>query len=190
MTLILTAGPAEEPVTLGEARAFLRLDDMSEDGLVTALITAARATLEAETRRAFVTQGWRMLLDRFPEGAIVMPLAPVNGIAAITLLAREGAGETLDAGLYDPELGAEPPRIHLAAAGAWPKPKKRAAGIAVDFTAGYGGPAAVPQALRQAVLLLVAHWFETRLPVAFDATASEIPFTVAALIAPYRRFRL
>jgi len=50
-------------------------------------------------------------------------------------------------------------------------------------------PASVPQALKHAVLLLVAHWFETRLPVAFEG-ANEIPFTVGVLIAPYRRFRL
>lgn len=189
MTLILTAGPAEEPVTLGEARAFLRLDDTSEDGLLAALITAARAVLEGETRRAFVTQSWRLLIDRFPEGAIVMPLAPVAEVTAIRLVARNGESETVDPALYDLELGAEPPRIHPAARGTWPAPKKRAGGIAVDFTAGYGGPAAVPQALKHAVLLLVAHWFETRLPVAFEG-ANEIPFTVGALIAPYRRFRL
>lgn len=190
MTLILTAGPAEEPVTLAEARAFIRLDDTSEDMLVTALITAARATLEAETRRAFVTQQWRLLLDRFPEEAILLPLAPVSAVAAVSLVARAAPDEMLDAALYELDLASEPPRIWRAEGGAWPQAKRRAAGIAIDFIAGYGGAEAVPQALKQAVLLLVAHWFETRLPVAFGDAGADIPLTVAALIAPYRRFRL
>lgn len=190
MTLILTAGPSEEPVTLAEVRAFMRLDDTSEDMLVTALITAARATLEAETRRAFVTQQWRLVFDRFPDCTIVLPLAPVSAVSAISLLARTVPDEALDVALYELDLGGEPPRIWKADGAAWPKAKRRAAGIAVDFTAGYGGAAAVPQALKQAVLMLVAHWFETRLPVAFGDTGTDIPLTVAALIAPYRRFRL
>ncbi|MEN6542005.1 head-tail connector protein [Parvibaculum sp.] len=190
MTLILTAGPAEEPVTLAEARAFLRLDDTSEDMLVTALITAARATLEAETRRAFVTQNWRLLFDQFPEEAIVLPLAPVSAVAAISLVARTAPDETLDAALYELDLGGEPPCIWRAPGAAWPMTKRRVAGVAVDFTAGYGGAESVPQPLKQAVLMLVAHWYETRLPVAFDGAVSDIPLTVAALIAPYRRFRL
>ncbi|KAB7741605.1 hypothetical protein F2P47_04160 [Parvibaculum sedimenti] len=190
MTLILTAGPAEEPVTLAEARAFLRLDDTSEDTLVTALITAARATLEAETRRAFVTQHWRLLVDRFPEDAIVLPLAPVSAVSAISLIARTAPDEALDAALYELDLAGEPPRVWRADGAVWPKAKRRIAGIAIDFTAGYGGAASVPQPLKQAVLMLVAHWYETRLPVAYDGAASDIPLTVAALIAPYRRFRL
>ena len=149
MTLILTAGPVEEPVTLAEARAFIRLDDTSEDMLVTALVTAARATLEAETRRAFVTQQWRLLLDRLPEEAIILPLAPVSAVAAISLVARTAPNETLDTALYELDLGGEPPRIWRAEGGTWPKAKRRAAGIAVDFTAGIwrrGGCAAGAEA--------------------------------------------
>lgn len=190
MTLILTAGPAEEPVTLAEARAFLRLDDTGEDTLVTALITAARATLEAETRCAFVTQNWRLMLDCFPEETILLPLAPVSAVTTISLLARTEPDEVLSETLFDFDLGSEPPRIWRASGAAWPTAKRRVAGIVIDFTAGYGGMGSVPQPLKQAVLMLVAHWYETRLPVALDSTASEVPLTVAALIAPYRRFRL
>ena len=42
MTLTLLSGPAEEPVSLAEARAHLKLDATEEDALLTALLTAAR----------------------------------------------------------------------------------------------------------------------------------------------------
>ena len=46
-------------------------------------------------------------------------------------------------------------------------PARLAAGIELDVTVGYGDAAVdVPEALRQAICLLTAHWYENRgLPV-------------------------
>ncbi|MDO9125489.1 MAG: head-tail connector protein, partial [Parvibaculum sp.] len=81
----------------------------------------------------------------------------------------------------------EPPRVAAKRGQAWPMPATRLAGIAVDFTAGYGAAAAVPAPLKQAVLLLAAHWFENREPL---GNGVELPLTVSALVARYRRLHL
>ena len=47
MTPIALTPPAQEPVSLAEARAFLRLDQTEEDDLLATLITAARLMVEA-----------------------------------------------------------------------------------------------------------------------------------------------
>ena len=61
------------------------------------------------------------------------------------------------------------------------------AGIELDVTAGYGDAAIdVPEPLRQAIRLLVAHWYENRGLIASGTTTSVLPSTVAALLAPYR----
>ncbi len=63
-------------------------------------------------------------------------------------------------------------------------------GIEIEVRVGFGAEAAdVPPPLRQAVLLLVAHWFENR----GDTTGERIsamPGDVTALTAPWRRARL
>ena len=187
MTLTLTEGPAAEPVSLAEARAHLKLDATEEDALLTALVTAARTTLEAETRRAFMTQNWRLTLDEWPAGPLELPLAPVASVTAVKTAALSGAMVPIDPGFYEVDAKGEPPRIAAKRGQAWPMPATRLAGISIDFTAGYGAAADVPMPLRQAVLLLAAHWFENREPLGEGA---ELPLTVSALVARYRRLHL
>jgi uncharacterized phage protein (predicted DNA packaging) len=47
----------------------------------------------------------------------------------------------------------------------------------------------LPAPLRQAMLMLVAHWFMAR-EAAAETHLEPVPHGVAALIAPYRRLRL
>ncbi len=66
-------------------------------------------------------------------------------------------------------------------------PERKVGGIEVDVTCGYGDAGEdVPEPLRQAIRLLVAHWYENRGVVAVDQAIAMLPQTVAALIAPYR----
>lgn len=66
MPIQIIARPAVEPVTLAEAKTHLRVDLADDDLLIGALITAARQHAETITRRALVTQQWKMTLDQFP----------------------------------------------------------------------------------------------------------------------------
>ena len=61
--------------------------------------------------------------------------------------------------------------------------------MAIRFVPGYGAAGtAVDMQLRQAILLLVAHWYENREPVlTTGAQAVSMPFTVTALLQPWRR---
>ena len=56
----LTTAPAVEPVTTGEALAYLRADSGAEDALIETLISAARGYVETLTGRALITQVWTM----------------------------------------------------------------------------------------------------------------------------------
>ena len=59
------------------------------------------------------------------------------------------------------------------------------------MTVGYGDAAIdVPEPLRQAIRLLVAHWYENRGLIVPAASIAVLPATVAALIAPYRMLSL
>src|SRR5687768_1656785 len=84
MISYLLAGPAEEPVSLVETKAFLRLDSSTEDALVTTLIAAARLYVEGTAGRALVRQGWRAVLDQWPAERVVrLPVAPLLELTEI-----------------------------------------------------------------------------------------------------------
>lgn len=189
MTAIVTTPPAQEPVTLEEARAHLRVSGSEEDALIARLIAAARQHLERVARRALVTQGWRLYLDAWPPGRIVrLPVGPVQSVESVAVYDGDGLPVTLAATDYRLDGQAEPPRLRIAAAA--PSGVAGFNGIEVEFTAGYGADAdGVPQPLRQAILVLVAHWFDGR-AAGFDLATAGVPAGWSALLAPYRMLRL
>jgi uncharacterized phiE125 gp8 family phage protein len=192
MALILTAAPALEPVSLAEAKAHLRVDGTAEDTLVASLIITSRLHIEAALGLALVTQGWSWFLDAWPAAAEVpLPLRPVQSIAAVKLYAPDETVEVLSPATYLLDGGNVPPRLVRQAALPWPRPPRLANGIEIAFVAGYGNAAAdVPAPIRQAILLLVAHWFEHREPVQIGTLAATLPAMVADLLQPYRSPRL
>lgn len=192
MTAVLLTGPAVEPVTLDEAKAHLKVDHSYEDLLITSLITAARMHLELETRRVFITQTWLLILDAWPRRrALTLPVAPLQAVDSVTVYDDGDTPVIVDAATYFVDAASVPPRLVLRASGAWPKPGRAANGIEIQLTAGYGDTASdVPQPLRQALLLSIAHWYERRETVVIGSSAVPVPNSVAALIEPYRQVRL
>ncbi len=65
-SLIVESPPANEPVTLVEAKSFLRVEIPNDDALIAGLIIAAREVCENFTDRSFCIKGYRQSLDSFP----------------------------------------------------------------------------------------------------------------------------
>lgn len=70
MQLSLVIPPIVEPITLAQAKAHLRVDTPNDDALITELISASREFAEGICRRAFCTQGWKLVLDSWPSPAM------------------------------------------------------------------------------------------------------------------------
>jgi uncharacterized phiE125 gp8 family phage protein len=191
MPSILLTGPAAEPVTLAEAKLFLRVEHDDDDDLIEALIAGSRIHVEAQTHRALITQSWRLVRDSWPEnGRIGVLPVPLASIVAARTYDAAGAAHTFDTAAFALDKSGAPALLAFTP-GALPVPGRATAGIEIDITAGYGASAeSVPEPLRQAVRLLTAHWYENRGLVTVGAEAAMMPASVAALIAPYRVFSL
>jgi len=180
MSLQLNTPPAAEPVTLAQAKAWLRVESGDdEDALIASLIPAARARAEWHTGRAFVTQGWTLWLDRAAP-VIEIPLPPLQAVTAVTLYAPDDSATVLAEGAYDIDLAGSRLRLKTP-----PANLRAINAIAIAFTAGYGDAAAVPAPVAQAILQITASLYEHR-----GGDAAPTPETALALLAPYRTFKL
>ena len=188
MSPILIVPPAAEPVTLAEAKLYLRTASPDEDDLVTVLIRAARHLVEAASNRLLVSQTWRLVCDVWPPGGVLrLPLSPVTAISGARVHAVQGPPLPVDEGALRLEPGSDPPLLRVA--GLLPAPQWPRGGIEIDLVAGHGAPSDVPEPFRQATLMLVARWFENRGDAGGHGDA-RLPADVLALIAPFRRARL
>jgi uncharacterized phiE125 gp8 family phage protein len=191
MPAILLAPPAVEPITLAEAKFFLRVAHADDDAVIAALIAAARAHVETVTRRAFIAQNWRLVRDAWPAcGRLVVTPAPLIAVTAARVRDETGTAHAFDTGAFTYVAGAAPATLAFVP-WALPAPGVAADGIEIDVTVGHGATAAaVPAPLVQAVRLLAAHWYEHRGILANGAAGAPLPVSITALIAPFRTVSL
>lgn len=190
MALVMTGSPAGEPISLAEVKTHLRIDHSAEDLYLGGLILTSRLQIEAALGLALMTQSWRLTIRRWPGiETYPLPMRPVTAITALHAVREDGTLEPLP--LSAASLDAGPPPAIVRPPAGWPVPAGPFRSIAIDFTAGYGATAtSVPSPIRQALLLLVAHWYERRDPYETAETSAGIPSAVSDLLLPYRSPRL
>jgi len=184
MSLKLVTAPADEPVTLIEAKDHLRVDGSDDDALISVLITAASKWAEEYTGRQFVTATWDWFLDGFCP-SFSAPLPPLQSVTSIKYLDTAGAEQTLDSATYRVDAVSEPGRIALDYGKTWPSTYSVINAVTVRFVSGYGAAAAVPEPIRQAMLILIGELYEQR-QESVPASVGAVPFGVRALLTPYK----
>lgn len=184
--LKLYTAPAQEPVSLTEAKLHLRVTFTDEDTLISSLIAAARQWIEEQTYRQLVTATWDLVLDEFPSGGgpIRIPRAPLQSVTSITYTDTAGAAQTLSSSLYAVSATRQPGLIRPAYGQVWPEAQDKPDAVTVRFVAGYGVANEVPDLLKAGVKLLIGQWYEFREPV-IPASVSEVPLTVQRIVQSY-----
>lgn len=183
----LITPPDELPVALAQAKAHLRVTHTSEDDLISAYLASATDKVQRWTRRQLMQAEYELALDGFPLGGCVieLDLPPLVSVESVTYIDASGQDVTLDASAYQVDIRSTPGRLRPAAGSLWPLAKPGAlASVVVAYTAGYADAERVPQALKMAILLLVAHWYEHREAVALTSV-SEMPLAVQSLVGMY-----
>jgi uncharacterized phiE125 gp8 family phage protein len=128
--------------------------------LITLLLKAATEKGEDLARRAFITQTLELTVDAWPADWTLTLLRPrLQSVTSVKYLADDGAEATwtdytVDAKNEPGKLVFESlPGVALEESGA----------VTVRFVAGYGDTeTAVPDRIKLALLMLVAHWYENR----------------------------
>jgi uncharacterized phiE125 gp8 family phage protein len=136
-----------------------------EDDYIKSLIKAAREYCQDFQNRAYITQTWELWLDEWPgKDFFKIPLPPLQDITEILYYGTDDYEYTMDDDDYFIDDKSEPGRVCLNYGKSWPGVTLRSHnGICITFEAGYGDTAVdVPEKVKQAMLLLVGHWYENR----------------------------
>ena len=185
MNYRLVTGPATEPLTYAEVKAFLRLNDDSEQTFVTTLITTARQIVEGQTWRPLISQSWALQFDKSELTLFISNInkAPIISIDTVSYYDTDNVLQTLSLSLYETDIYGNPARFRLKSI---PSVYDRMGALIVNFTCGYTNAAAVPQAIKQAMLLIIGHLYENRQDVVTGTQVNEIPMASRYLLEPYR----
>lgn len=190
MGLKLVAGPSEYPLTLVEAKAFLRVDHDEEDDLITLLLKAATQNAEQFLGRGLIDQTWDFYLDEFPDDEIEIPLPPLIEVIGVFYRDADGVEQELDPADYEVNNSGDFAVIELLAS-AWPVTNDASNAVRIRFRAGYldtSSPpvAAVPFDIKLGILLGLGSLYANRETVVVGSTATQLPWGAEHFLRPHR----
>lgn len=184
-----------------------------DDPLILSQITAAREWIEKFTGRSMSERLLEIGLDAFPnqhrgrgnypdhrlgvaytgEGRrphpIRLPGGPVNSLDRVLYTDSAGVDQTMTDAQFDSYE--EPARVLPASGSTWPSTQICMGAVKVRYWAGYSSPddspsgTPLPLPLKQAMLLVLGHLYETREDTA-DVALISVPMGAEALARPYR----
>lgn len=185
MPVVVKTALTAEPLTLAEAKAHLRIDDTSDEAYITSLIIVARRWVEQYCGRALIRQTWVYSRDNWPrEREISLPGGRMLNLIGCTYLDSTGTERPMTV-LADTD--SVPARVVLPADADWPTVELYPVNpVRVEYECGYGDAVDVPDTVKQAMLLLIGHWYEHREAVADRSLTQQMEFAVDALLSSER----
>lgn len=166
MTVRTITEPSVEPVTVAEAKEWLRIESgdttAAQDALLALLVKAMRAYAENLTGRAFVQRTLELTLPEFPCGEIELPFPPLVSVTHVKYTDIGGELQTVDAVDYEVDAYGEPGRVQPAWLSSWPATRGVFNAVQVRYVAGYA-PTGSPTDDAENVPAAVKLWMHARL---------------------------
>ncbi|MDE1971458.1 MAG: hypothetical protein KGI50_07835 [Patescibacteria group bacterium] len=215
-TSVIVTAPAVEPVSLQEAKDQLRIDssDTTRDAEITRIITEARIWLENTYNISIITQtrqqrqdnfynqypipiyqfsSMQMWYTRFP---ITLLKPPVQSVTLFQYLDTTGTLQTLNlntdyvaAGMMPPVVGQQEIIVpRLSPVQFWPSQQWTPEAIFIKYVSGFGTDSTyVPQAIKRALLMVIAHFFENRVEETSERLG-KFDFGIAKIMSSFEIF--
>lgn len=179
----VVTGPTAEPITLSEAKKQLEIasNDTSHDVHLSALIQAAREQWEHDTDTVTCFQTLKVRIASWADG-LSLPKSPVHSITSIQYFDGANAIQTLSPSIYQLHEG----QIRIAYLQVLPGTSARWDAWSINYKCGYSEDGArVPAIAKNAMQMLVAHYFENRDMIMSDALQTMRPYE--ALVRRFMR---
>jgi len=178
MQLVQIVAPAQEPISLSDAKDFLRVLDNDSDVLISSLIVAVREHVENVTNRQLESATYELYADDFVSK---LPKNPISSIEKIEYMGSEGNYILLDASTY---YLYERNGIGYISYSEIPNILNHKKAVKITFTAGYE---TVPEAIKQYMKVKISTLFENREQFVIGVSISEFGNKfIDNLLVPYK----
>ena len=183
MQLVQTVVPTQEPISLSEAKDFLRVLDNDSDALISSLIVAVREHVENVTNRQLESATFELYTDDFVSK---LPKNPIQTVDKIEYLDESGNYQTLNSVnyyVYENNGISYIKYIELISS-TFPSLQDHKKAVKITFTAGYE---TVPEAVKQYIKVKISTLFENREQYVIGASISDFGNKfIENLLTPYR----
>lgn len=173
----LITAPADEPITLAEAKAQCRVTHDAENAAFLGWIKTAREMCEEDLGIALMEQTLEQVADCFPVDSaceIRISRPPLKSVTSITYYDSTGAANVWDSANYLVDSDSFPARILPKSGKTWPTAELQPAnGVRIRFVAGWAAAGAVPSRLKSGMLLIIGSLWKNREAEITDARAAS-----------------
>ncbi len=185
MPKILLAPPLALPVSVAQAKEFLKIETNDDDQLIADLIKQATSHISALCGRKLITQTWRLFFDDLPTNKLLeLNIAPISALVEVRYFDKAGDPQIISPQGYEFDPYSFPARLKVTSS-ICTGPDLN--GIEVDVHVGYGITAIdVPGNIIRAIFITIAHWYEFRGAVHPSDQPLSNPAGLNRLIAPYK----
>lgn len=155
----LLTPPAQEPITVLDARQQARFTQPNNDALFDRYIRAAREEAEEYMARGLFTQTWQFTLRHFSDEMYLPRAAPLQSVSSVQYYDTTGALQTAATSLYTVDTISRPGRILRAMSQTWPslRPEPHAGRVVITYVVGWTDIALIPERIKQGIRMYVAY---------------------------------
>ena len=190
--LQLVTADTDFPVSLDEVRQHLGVAAGPDDTRLNSYLAAATVWAEQAVRGgiALRTQTWDLIMPDFPgsqnsRARVTLPKPPLQSVTTVKYLNSSSVLTTLTENTdYRVALDYRHPGWIVPMPDTfWPTVRdQRDDGVQIRFVAGHLTRTLVPDNIRHAMLMTIAHWNENRETVVIGTISSEVPQAATMLI--------
>lgn len=184
----LVSDTGNEPITLQLAQDQLRVNSDDDQELIDHYISSARTMFETDTDYVLTNQQYTLHLSEWTD-EIVLEKYPISSVDSIKYYDEAGVQQTLSTTYYN--VGNDARRTVIGLNDGFDFPDLQAGkqdAIQVTFTAGYADETTVPKDIKQALLLMITHFYDNRNAVTVGMSVAEMPIGYERIITRYRYF--
>lgn len=156
MKLDPVTAATEEPVTPAEVKAKTGITTSALDAIFADWIVEARQAAEAETWSVFCTQTHKAYYDNFAQLSRRLPYPPLSSVTSVKYTDTDGTLQTVSTDVWEVGDVLGIGIVRLKVDQQWPADvRSHPDSVVVEFVCGYGGASAVPQPIKEAIVLHV-----------------------------------